>query len=192
MKPQYLAAACLAAFGLLLGTGCDDDGVRPRRLKPLYEIDFDDREAGPLRPNNYPSQDLAFVGGDYLVISRRGQHVLASEHNRQYGPIAGMFAPLRADELRVWIQPLQDGTAEYTLRAVNRDHEPLGEHTKLSTQDANDPAHEGYHPIELELPKARDIFRFTVEVRFIRSSIPTMFNMPFGLTEMSFRTDAKF
>jgi hypothetical protein len=104
----------------------------------------------------------------------------------QFGPVKARFTrPVSDVSLRV--APALQGTVTYTLKAFAASGELLGTTSLTVTQDFGDPANTGFGYVTLSLPNLpRPANSFTFHSVFVRSSVPTNTEIPYGVASISY------
>ncbi len=153
-------------------------------------IDFSDPGSGPFDPTFFQSAgvtfpaglEVGFIQGDEALVSP----VTAPGGVNTVQPITGIFSP-EITSLSARVAPGLQGTALYTLSALNELSQVLKSIAILVTQDTGDPLDSGFGYFTMDLgilPSAAT--SFSLGNTFVRSSFPLNTFIPFGVSSLTF------
>jgi hypothetical protein len=167
-----LFRATLVAIVMLLAM------LVPASVASATTVDFSTFGQGYFDQSFYQADGVTFTQGDFVGYIQ-GDEALV-------GPVAGTFKP-RVTSLSARVAPAVQGTAIYTLSALNPGGRVIESTSVTITQDTGDPNSGpwGYVTIDLgTLP--RRAAGFSLTNTFVRSSYPQYTTMPFGVSSISF------
>jgi hypothetical protein len=150
----------------------------PAAAASATTVDFSTFGQGYFDQAFYKGDGVTFTQGDFVGYIQ-GDEALV-------GPIAGRFKP-KVSSLSASVAPAVQGTAIYTLSALNPGGRVIESRSVTITQDDGDPNSGplGYTTIDLgTLPKKAA--SFTLTNTFVRSSYPQYTEIPFGVASISF------
>jgi hypothetical protein len=159
--------------GLLIGAV-----LVPAASATATEIDFSRHGQGPFGQSFYRSSGVAFTQGSYVGYIQGDEAVV--------GPLAGKFKP-KISSLSARFAPAIQGTATYTLSALNPAGRVIESTSVTVTQDTGDPKTQPFDYVTIDLgtlPKKASAFSLTNE--FVRSSYPHITGIDFGVSSINY------
>jgi hypothetical protein len=170
MKGLFRATA---VAGLILVTT-----LVPAAAASAATADFSAHGEGEFDQNFFRPDGVVFTEGSYVGYIQ-GDDALV-------GPIAGNFKP-KVSSLSARFAPAMQGTAVYTLAALNASGKVIGSTSVTVTQDEGDPASSGWGYVTIDLGSlSRKARAFTLTNTFVRSSFSHITTIPFGVSLVTF------
>jgi hypothetical protein len=163
----------IAVTGLMVGAL-----LVPAASAAAVEIDFSTHGQGPFDQNFYRSSGVTFTQGSFVGYVQGDEAVV--------GPLAGTFKP-KITSLAARFAPAGQGTATYTLSALNPSGRVIGATSVTVTQDTGDPESGPFGYVTIDLGTlSKKAAAFTLTNEFVRSSYPHITLIEFGVSSISF------
>ena len=142
-------------------------------------IDFSLAGIGPFDQNFFSADGVIFTEGTFVGFVQSDEALVFVNER-----VAGTFTHAVSD-ISVQLAPSFQGTAIYTLTALDASSSQIGNQSVQVTEDTGDPEDQGLGYFSVSLTGLPGAFGFSVESTFVRSSFSNTTTAP-AMSSMSF------